>query len=423
MASNELDNDAIPSINDPVLGRPEAVVKSQTNVSKLLGYFGIALGVMCLVGGTLYWVSNRSNNEPELLAGNPPPPSYDVINKEVSSETIMRKQQRLLEEQAAKDIEAARAKALEEKRLEAERLQAEQERLQAQAEADAQAAAEYAAALEAARLAAEQRNAYNANTGEEQPRPMTPRERKMTGSVLFDLGAVASSQSNEAESQVAQVQPVAANGLIDDPLFQPTIFPARYAGRLSDLDYLLKLGTTIPCVTKTGIDTTLPGLVICQVVSDVYSANGKTLLVERGAMVFGEQRSALKQGQARTFVLWTRIDNPSGVTLNIDSPAADQMGVTGIAGFVDTHFWDRFGGAILISLISDFSATIQAKSQETGDNSTTYNNTTNTGEDLATETLKNSINIPPTLIVNPATLVNVVVARDISFQNVYRLLE
>jgi type IV secretion system protein VirB10 len=195
---------------------------------------------------------------------------------------------------------------------------------------------------------------------------------------------------------------------------------------LPNLDYLLKKGTTIPCVLKTGIDTTLAGFVICEVLGDVYSANGKVLLIERGATVFGEQRTGLKQGQARTFVVWTRIDNPSGVFANIDSPATDQMGYNGIPGYVDTHFWARFGGAIMLSLIKDFSAAYSQRLAQSGNGMTgqvPYQNTQQATENMAAEALRNSINIPPTLVVLPATVVNVLVARDVSFENVFSLVE
>ena len=208
---------------------------------------------------------------------------------------------------------------------------------------------------------------------------------------------------------------------------QPTVLQARTAGKLPNLDYLLKRGTSIPCALKTGIDTTLPGFVICNVLNNVYSANGKVLLVERGATVFGEQQSQLKQGQERTFVVWTRIDNPNGVFANIDSPATDQMGYSGIPGYVDTHFWQRFGGAIMLSLIKDFS---QAYSQRVSNSSNTaataaqpYSNTQQATQDMAAEALRNSINIPPTLVVLPATVVNVMVARDVSFENVFGIVE
>ena len=76
----------------------------------------------------------------------------------------------------------------------------------------------------------------------------------------------------------------------------------------------------------------------------------------------------------------------------------------------------------MVSLIKDFtSAAIQRQSGSSGGGQT-YVSTTQSGSDIATETLKNSINIPPTLVVNPGTVVYMTVARDISFEKVYEVV-
>lgn len=208
---------------------------------------------------------------------------------------------------------------------------------------------------------------------------------------------------------------------------KPTLLEARYAGKLSDLNYLLKRGTSIPCSLKTGIDTTLAGLAICTATNDVYSANGKLLLIARGAVIHGEQQSSLKLGQARVFLLWTRIDNPDGITAELDSPAADAMGYNGIPGFVDEHFGARFGAAMLISVIKDATSfelsNLSRNNNATAGQQFTPTNTASAGSSMAESVLKSTMNIPPTLVVKPSTLVNVLVARDISFEKVYRVMK
>ena len=120
-------------------------------------------------------------------------------------------------------------------------------------------------------------------------------------------------------------------------------------------------------------------------------------------------------------MVWTRLDNPSGVFANLDSPGTDQMGFNGIPGYVDTHFSSRFGGAIMLSFIKDFSQNLSARQGSSTNSGPTYNNSSQAGQDMAAEALRNSINIPPTLVVNPGTIVYVLVARDVSFESVYTL--
>lgn len=196
------------------------------------------------------------------------------------------------------------------------------------------------------------------------------------------------------------------------------------ASRKGDQSMLLVRGTTIPCVMKTKIDSTYQGFTTCQVARDVYSANGKVLLIERGSTVFGEQNVQITQGKARVAVLWSRIETVKSVSISLDSPATGQLGEMGIGAKVNNHYWTRFGGAIMLSIIQDgFSAlsTHLEKEKENENGNTTVSNTTSTAEGMAEEILKNTINIPPTATVNQGAMINIMVVRDIDFGGIYKL--
>lgn len=192
------------------------------------------------------------------------------------------------------------------------------------------------------------------------------------------------------------------------------------AKRRSNISLLLTKGTTIPCVLKTKIDSTYQGFAVCQVSKDVYSANGKTLLVERGSSVFGEQNVQLNHGQARVYVIWQKIETPKGVSVNVESPATGQLGEMGIGARINNHFGKRFGGAIMLSLIQDAISAGTTHLQKTqSEGQTTIDNTSSTVEGMAEKALENSINIPPTAIVHQGTLINILVNRDLDFSSVY----
>nr|WP_254367109.1 type IV secretion system protein VirB10 [Paraburkholderia sp. NMBU_R16] len=188
-------------------------------------------------------------------------------------------------------------------------------------------------------------------------------------------------------------------------------------------DFLLIAGTTIPCVQGAKIVTDYPGMTTCHVAKDVYSVDGKVLLIERGSEVVGEQRQALMQGQARIFVIWTRLTTPDGVVVQLDSPAADALGGSGLPAYVDTHFWTRFGGAIMVSLISDAGQALSSMASNSGggSNQIQFNNTSSAGEQVAAETLRNTINVPPTAYSKYGSMTTIFVARDIDFSDVYEL--
>ncbi len=197
------------------------------------------------------------------------------------------------------------------------------------------------------------------------------------------------------------------------------------AGKLQDMDLVLTQSSAIPCSLTVAIDSTVPGFISCMVTEDVYGASGKVKLIDKFSKISGRQEGGMQQGQARIFAAWDRLETPEGVIVDLGSPATDELGRSGVGGKIDYHWLERYGNAILLSVIQDG---ISAAFQSAGGGSSGSNNvnistgaTSNTVQDMASEALKNSINIPPTLYKNQGELVYVMVARDLDFSGVYGL--
>ncbi|HBI9827747.1 TPA: type IV secretion system protein VirB10 [Escherichia coli] len=203
-------------------------------------------------------------------------------------------------------------------------------------------------------------------------------------------------------------------------LLSSTKTATRKATNLGNRNFLLAKGAFIDCALQTKLDTTVPGMTACVVTRNIYSDNGKVLLIERGSTVSGEYQSNMRQGMARIFVLWNRIKTPSGVVVNLDSPGTDALGAAGVGGYVDTHFWQRFGGALMLSLVDDVARGITSQtSSSNGNNQFNFNSTGEATQNMAAEALRNTINIPPTLYKNQGEQVGIYVARDLDFSGVY----
>ncbi|EBK7711143.1 type IV secretion system protein VirB10 [Salmonella enterica] len=179
-------------------------------------------------------------------------------------------------------------------------------------------------------------------------------------------------------------------------------------------------GTMIPCGTNTELDTTVPGQVKCTVSRDVYSADGTVKLIDKGAVVTGEQNSGIQNGQNRVFVLWTRLRNPDQTIVNLDSSGTNALGSAGIPGQYNSHWWERMGDAVFFSVLTDgMKAGIASINNNNSDVS--FNTTENSTDQLATEALRAKINIPPTLYAAQGDAVSIYVARDLDFSTVYGL--
>ena len=123
------------------------------------------------------------------------------------------------------------------------------------------------------------------------------------------------------------------------------------------------------------------------------------------------------RGAARIFVLWTEARTPTGVIVPLDSPGADELGRSGLSGEVNRHFWQRFGAAMLVSVIDG--AVQSAVQSSRGGNNVVVN--PSASQDVLTEILKSTINIPPTVVKRNGDRIQVLVARNLDFRAVYEL--
>jgi len=200
---------------------------------------------------------------------------------------------------------------------------------------------------------------------------------------------------------------------------KPTTLEGVRASVLPNLHMVVPQGTSIPCTLQTAVSSDQPGFVSCVIPRDVLSASGQVVLMEKGTTVVGEYNGGLRRGQKRIFVLWNRARTPRGVVIDLASPAADGLGRAGFDGKIDTHFWERFGGAILMSIVSDASS--YAFAQLNDSTQIESDDTEQATRSAAAIALENSINIPPTLYKNQGDVVSIFVARDLDFSNVYDL--
>ncbi|SFU25615.1 TrbI/VirB10 family protein [Paraburkholderia aspalathi] len=355
-------------------------------------------------------------------------------------------------------------------------LETQKDRIKHAEDEQARAASEAAAAAAAYSHLATPSGAASQTNGQaaavsNQPRPLTPAERRLQGSVLVagrgNEGNDDSGQSNDGpvaaneaagdsggntgsgnagvsghdasglaglaksmglsalrgrnaggtSSPPGRTDSGDGNGSSIDQSLQPSKLQPMQASFRPNRHYLLSRNTMIRCGQSTAIRTDRPGLIGCPIAQDVWSDDGTTLLVRKGAMAKGEQRDAVIQGQGVIGAIWDEIDD-GDVHIPLNSPATDPLGAAGIPAYVDEHFWQRFKGALMVSLIGDFGQALANKATGSGQQ-ITFSNSSNATQDVAAETLRNTINIPPTAYSNQGSVINIFVARDIDLSGVY----
>lgn len=180
---------------------------------------------------------------------------------------------------------------------------------------------------------------------------------------------------------------------------------AQYGG---DLAFRMRQGKSIPAVLETPVNTDQPGVVRAVVAEDVYGDDGRFVLLPRGSKLVGEFRAGSSRGSSRVFVIWHRAQRADGVDVLIESPGADALGTAGIAAEKDTHFFERFGAAILLSMIESY-----GRSQN--DSVQVYSQDLSQASSIA---LRDSTNIPATLHADQGQRLSVLLTRDLVFESV-----
>ncbi|MEQ9849605.1 VirB10/TraB/TrbI family type IV secretion system protein [Pectobacterium brasiliense] len=212
-------------------------------------------------------------------------------------------------------------------------------------------------------------------------------------------------ETNEANPGVAKVTSVRRLGL-DPNLYLPV---DRY----------------IPCSMMRRFVSDVGGRISCLIGEDVYSANHHVKLLPAGSVARGIYRTgALQHGRSRMFVIWTELRTPEPGSLQIpliDTEATGPLGEAGISGWIDTHFWERFGNALMLSTVQDVAAAASDSAPGKDRNTDYTENTRSAASEMAKTALENSINIPPTMYLNQGDVIGIMTGADIDFSSVYQL--
>lgn len=280
----------------------------------------------------------------------------------------------------------------------------------------------------AASTAEEERNLHDAASDLV---PVTTSDIEKEGSQAVPSGALTSplmgmlAKGNKSRKTSDKAKANAREYADSDNNLNEKLMPAKIeagtAGRIHNRYLTLAKGTFINCILETKVDTTVPGMISCRIPENIYSMDGRTVLVEAGSRMFGEYRGALAQGQDRVFVLWTQIHTPYGVVVDLDSPGTDPLGGAGHTGEVDFHWWRRFGNALLFSLIDDSFNFATMKASERSDGVSYYTTSQDSMSELIKEAMKQTGQIPPTIRINQGSRIGIFTARNIDMSSVYEL--
>lgn len=190
------------------------------------------------------------------------------------------------------------------------------------------------------------------------------------------------------------------------------------AGAALDRDLLLMPGI-VRCILDTGLNSTLPGPLMCHLDAPVISA-GNVVLMEKGTQIIGSYSADVHQGQYRMNAVTATAYTPNGIPVPLGGPFADGLGVTGLeADMVDNHVPQRFGGAVVLALTEGVTSIAQSAVSKGGNSYVSFSSG-GVGS-LAQEVLRNTIDIPPTITKNQGDEISLWILTPIDFSAAYKL--
>ncbi|MGN6448634.1 MAG: type IV secretion system protein VirB10 [Brucella intermedia] len=201
------------------------------------------------------------------------------------------------------------------------------------------------------------------------------------------------------------------------------------ATKIKRIDAVVPEGTMIPGILETSIVSDLPGQVRAVTSEDVYSFDGRRILIPTGTRLIGEYQSDVMTGQIRVFVVWTRLLRDDGISVRLNSMGTDSLGRSGLTGIVDKKWRERFGASIMLSVVGAGASYLTGFGS--GEAFGRNNDDAKRGEEQARETiaetfsqmantaLSENLRIKPTISVHQGERIFIFVRQDLDFSAMY----
>ena len=253
--------------------------------------------------------------------------------------------------------------------------------------------------------------AAGAGAREESPEERAEKEleTRYRSAIAFALGGSAGADTAATESTAA-----------GDTSDSNTVQTAARASYDTNSPYILQVGTMIPAMLFSGINTDTPGQVIAQISRDVYdSATETNLLIPSGTRLIGTYQS---EGAAngRIAISFATMILPSGAAYNIGGSmvAVDDSGYNGITGKVHRHLDRAFSAGLLTSAIAALGS--YASGDSSSQNSFTGGQLMMQGAmsnvlNSVSQIVRDSTSTRPTITIEPGYTFHVYVTQPISF--------
>ncbi|MDR1107114.1 MAG: TrbI/VirB10 family protein [Treponema sp.] len=183
-------------------------------------------------------------------------------------------------------------------------------------------------------------------------------------------------------------------------------------------DNAIWIGTMVPGVLETGINTDLPGEVLARVTGNIYdSLTGKNLLIPQGTILIAHYNSSVSYAQKRVQIVWDTLIRPDGFLLDLAAMnGVDRMGFSGQEAEYHENWFEYLKAAGIIALFSIANAQMTAETAKYASSETAAavaESNTQFVNQMGGNFVSRAMNIQPSLTVESGTVINIMLNKSL----------
>ena len=187
----------------------------------------------------------------------------------------------------------------------------------------------------------------------------------------------------------------------------------------------LWVGSIIPAVLTTAINTDVPGNITARVTQNVFdSGTGRSLLIPQGSFLIGTYNSSTEHGLNRIQISWDIMIRPDGFQIDLGGMnAVDRRGMAGIRAIYRENWFEYLKAAGIISVFSIINASMVDQVARFGNEEIALGVLTANQEfirDIGGNLVSRAVNIRPTLRIDAGERINIMTNRNIFLPPVER---
>jgi type IV secretion system protein VirB10 len=178
------------------------------------------------------------------------------------------------------------------------------------------------------------------------------------------------------------------------------------------------VGTIIPAVLETAVNTDLPGNVVARVTSNIYdSRSGKHLLIPQGTLLYAKYNSSVSYAQKRVQIVWDVLIRPDGFQLALEGMnAVDRKGRSGAEAEYHENWFEYVKAAGIISMFSVANSKMAEEAAKYGGGTMAQGVVQGNSEfmqQIGGAVVSRAMNIQPTLTIDSGEKLNIVTNKTV----------